>query len=66
MSTRVLLVDNHEIMRQGVRSLLEKESAVEVIAEAGDGRTAVTLVSKHLPHIYIVVMEDGPTQLEWR
>ena len=57
MSTRVLLVDDHEITRQGVRSLLEKESGIEIVAEAGDGRTAVALVSKHLPEI--VVMDIG-------
>ena len=57
MSTRVLLVDDHEITRQGVRSLLKKESGIEIVAEAGDGRTAVALVSKHLPEI--VVMDIG-------
>ena len=55
MSTRALLVDDHEITRQGVRSLCEKESDIEVVAEAGDGRTAIALVSKHVPDI--VVME---------
>ena len=55
MSTRVLLVDDHEVTRQGVRSLCKKENDIEVVAEAGDGRTAVALVSKHLPDI--VVME---------
>ena len=57
MSIRVLLVDDHEITRQGVRLLFEKESGVEVVAEARDGRTAVALVSKHLPDI--VVMDIG-------
>ena len=57
MSTRILLVEDHEIVRQGVRSLFEKESGIEIVAEAGDGRTAVALVSKHLPDI--VVMDIG-------
>lgn len=57
MSIRVLLVDDHEITRQGVRSLFEEESGIEIVAEAGDGRTAVALVSKHLPDI--VVMDIG-------
>lgn len=57
MGTRVLLVEDHEIVRQGVRLRLEKESGIEVVAEAGDGRTAVALVSKHLPDI--VVMDIG-------
>ena len=57
MSTRILLVDDHEITRQGVRSVFKKESGIEIVAEAGDGRTAVALVSKHLPEI--VVMDIG-------
>ena len=57
MSIRVLLIDDHEITRQGVRSQFEKESGIEIVAEAGDGRTAVALVSKHLPDI--VVMDIG-------
>ena len=57
MSIRVLLVDDHEITRQGVRSQFEEESGIEIVAEAGDGRTAVALVSKHRPDI--VVMDIG-------
>ena len=57
MSTRVLLVDDHEVTRQGVRSQFQKEKGIEIVAEAGDGRTAVALVSKHLPDI--VVMDIG-------
>ena len=57
MSIRVLLVDDHEVTRQGVRSQFEKESGIEVVAEAGDGRTAAALVSKHRPDI--VVMDIG-------
>ena len=57
MSIRVLLVDDHEITRQGVCLLFEKESGIEIVAEAGDGHTAVALVSKHLPDI--VVMDIG-------
>ena len=46
MSTRVLLMDEHEVTRQGVRSRCEKEGDIEVVAEAANGRTAVALVSK--------------------
>ena len=55
MSTRVLLVDAYETTRHGVRWLCEKEGDIEVVAEAAAGRTAVALVSKHVPDI--VVME---------
>ena len=46
MSTQILLVDEHEIARQEVRSRCEKEGDIEVVAEAANGRTAVALVSK--------------------
>ena len=57
MSTRILLVEDHEVMRQGLRLLLEQESNIEVVAEAGDGRTAIALVSTHRPDI--VIMDIG-------
>ena len=40
---RVLLVDDHELMREGLRSILERESDVEVVGEAASGRAAVEL-----------------------
>ena len=61
MSVRVLLVDNHETTRQGVRLQLEKENDMEIVAEAGDGHTAIALVSKLLPDI--VVMDIGMPNL---
>ena len=45
MRLKLLLVDDHQIVRQGLRTLLEKESDLEVVAEAEDGRTAVRLIS---------------------
>jgi len=57
MIIRVLLVDDHELTRRGVRSLFVEESGIEVIAEAGDGHTAIALVSKHRPAV--VVMDIG-------
>ncbi len=57
MPVRVLLVESKVIVRQGLRLLLEQESGIEVIDEAGDGRMAVKLALAHLPDI--VVMEMG-------
>ncbi len=39
--TRVLLADDHTIVRQGLRSILEREPDIEIVAEAADGREAV-------------------------
>jgi DNA-binding NarL/FixJ family response regulator len=60
MSIKVILADDHKIMRDGLRSLLEKEPDIEVVAEAEDGRTAVQQVQELSPDIVImdVSMQD--------
>ena len=45
MKTRIILVDGHTLMREGLRSLLEKEPDVEVVGEAEDGRGALAVAS---------------------
>jgi two-component system response regulator NreC len=54
MGTRVLIADDHALVRQGVRSLLSGASDVEVIGEATDGREAVALAEKLQPDIAII------------
>lgn len=54
MSTRVLLVDDHAIIREGLRSLLEKQPDMEVVADADDGRKAIELVRELSPDIVIM------------
>jgi len=54
VSVRILLADDHGIMRQGLCSLLEKEPDMEVIAEAEDGRKAIELVCELVPDIVIM------------
>ncbi len=51
---RVILADDHGIIRQGLRSLLEKEPDIEVVAEAEDGQQALCLVKAHTPAIVIM------------
>jgi DNA-binding NarL/FixJ family response regulator len=60
MSIKILLADDHRITRQGLRSLLEKEPDMEVIAEAEDGRTTVRLARELLPDVVVmdVTMPD--------
>lgn len=54
MKTRVLLADDHALVRAGFRSLLEKIRFVKVVAEAKDGREAVELVRKHRPDVVLI------------
>ena len=51
---RILLADDHTVVRQGLRKLLEERSDWEVIAEAGDGREAVRLAEQHKPDVAIL------------
>jgi DNA-binding NarL/FixJ family response regulator len=52
--TRLLLADDHRLVRAGFRSLLEKVSGVEVVAEADDGREALELIKKQRPDIAFI------------
>ena len=51
---RILLADDHVILRQGTRQLLENESDMEVVGEASNGAEAVELVEKFKPDIVII------------
>ncbi len=54
MTIRVLLADDHKIVRDGLRNLLEAQPDIDVIAEAENGRMAVQLARKLSPGIVIV------------
>lgn len=58
---RVLLADDHAIVRRGLRSLLESEPGVTVVAEAGDGLEAVRLSEEHEPDL--VILDVGMPKL---
>jgi len=61
MVTRIILADDHKIIREGLRSLLEKQQDMEVIAEAQDGLTTVNLVQKLQPDV--VIMDIGMPEM---
>ena len=50
---RVLIADDHTLVRAGIRALLQGLEGVEVVAEAGDGREALALVEAHRPDILL-------------
>ena len=61
MTIRVLLVDDHKMMRDGLRGLLDGVPDIEVVGEAADGRSALDLVRTLLPDV--VVMDIGMADL---
>lgn len=54
MSIAVLLADDHKIMRDGLRLLIEREPDMEVVGEAADGRRTVQLVRELSPDVVIM------------
>jgi DNA-binding NarL/FixJ family response regulator len=61
MTTRLLLVDDHRMMREGLRSLLEAHDSFDVIGEADNGRDAVKMTEELKPDV--VVMDLGMKDL---
>lgn len=53
-SIRILLADDHTVVRKGLRLLLESNPGFEVIADAADGREAVTLAEKLAPDVVVM------------
>lgn len=51
---RVLIADDHIIVRSGLRLLLEAEPDIDVVGEALEGGEALNLVEKHLPHVVLM------------
>jgi two-component system response regulator NreC len=51
---RILLADDHPVLRTGLRTLLEQESDMQVVGEAGDGEEAVALAKRLEPHVIVM------------
>jgi DNA-binding NarL/FixJ family response regulator len=54
MAIRVMLVDDHAVLRDGLRAILEGQPDIEVIGEAADGLEAVKLADQFLPHVVVM------------
>lgn len=65
---RVVLVDDHQMVRQGLSQLLEDDPHIKVVGQAGDGQTAVSLAMQEKPHVivldYTMPVMDGVTAVE--
>ena len=65
-SVTVLLVDDHELVRRGVRAFLETQPGISVVAEAGSGEEAVKLAQEHAPDVALMdlIMPGGMDGVE--
>lgn len=62
---KVLLADDHKLVRGGIRALLNKIAGVEVVAEADDGREALELADEHRPEVVMMdIAMSGMNGLE--
>jgi two-component system, NarL family, response regulator NreC len=62
---RIVIADDHAVVRRGLRQLLEDESGFEVVAEAGDVDTARRYVRGHHPHVLVLDLNmPGESSLE--
>ena len=60
-SQRLLVVDDHEVVRQGLVALLDRRSGFEVVAQAGSVAESITMAARHEPDLVImdVRLPDG-------
>jgi DNA-binding NarL/FixJ family response regulator len=51
---RILIADDHPVVRTGLRTTVEEDPSIKVVAETGDGETALALIRKLLPHVAVL------------
>ncbi len=62
---RVLLADDHAVVRAGIRQFLEQAPDIEVVAEADDGKTAERLIAEHQPDVSVLdIQMPGASGIE--
>jgi len=62
---RVVLADDHAVVRKGIREFLEERGDISVVAEAADGNEAIALVAEHQPDIAVLdIQMPGMTGIE--
>nr|WP_295973934.1 response regulator transcription factor [uncultured Bacillus sp.] len=54
LSTRIVIIDDHQLFREGVKRILEFEKSFEVVAEGNDGTEAMELVEKYHPDVVLM------------
>ncbi len=62
---RVILADDHAVVRKGIREFLEEEGDITILAEAGDGNSALSLIQDHAPDVAVLdIQMPGPSGIE--
>ena len=61
---RVVIAEDHNLVRQGIRALLEQSGEVQVVAEAATGEEAVQLTKEHQPDVIVMPRLDGAQAAE--
>ncbi len=68
MTIRILIADDHPIMRSGLTAILASQADFELLAEAQDGNTAVEFSARHDPHVILMDLQmpnmDGLTAIK--
>ena len=54
LNVRLILADDHAVVRQGIRRFLEEDPVIDVVAEASDGAEAIDLVEEHRPDVAVL------------
>ncbi|MCM3574124.1 MULTISPECIES: response regulator [Mesobacillus] len=54
MTTKIVIIDDHQLFREGVKRILDFEPSFEVVAEGDDGSEAISLVDQHQPDVVIM------------
>lgn len=57
----IVMADDHPIVRQGLRQIIEADAALKIVAEAGDGKTALAQIVQHQPEVAVLDV-DMPGQ----
>jgi DNA-binding NarL/FixJ family response regulator len=68
MKIRVILADDHPVVRDGLAAMVNQQPDMEVVAEAGDGAAAIELYAQHLPDVMVLDLRmpkcDGVTVVQ--
>lgn len=64
MAIRVVIADDHTVVRAGIRAMLERIAEIEILAEARTGRETLTLVERHQPHL-LFLTDIGMPDINW-